>query len=163
MMNNMEFGTRHWPHEIRVKKAEKVVEIDFDDGKRFALPAELLRVESPSAEIQGHSPDEKKVIGGCRDIGIADVQPVGNYAIAITFSDMHDSGIFSWDYLYELGDNKDALWRQYLDNVEKLGLSRDEKGERAAPVRRASGGSCGGGGGGGGGGGCGCGGGGGRH
>ncbi len=121
---SLSFGTRHWPTELRLKKAEKMLEVDFDDGRTFALPAELLRVESPSAEVQGHSIDEKKVIDGCRDVGITAIQPVGNYAIAIVFDDMHDTGIYSWDYLYDLGENRERFWQDYIANLARLGLSR---------------------------------------
>ncbi len=120
-----QFGTRHWPIEIRLKKAAKMLEIDFDDGCRFTLSAELLRVESPSAEVQGHSLDEKKIVGGCRHVGITAIQPVGHYAVAIVFDDMHDTGIYSWDYLYELGHNQERIWLNYIDNLRRLGLSRD--------------------------------------
>jgi len=119
------FGTQHHPTEIRLKKEEKILEVTFDDGATFTFPAELLRVESPSAEVQGHGPGEKKIIPGRRHVGIMKVEPVGNYAITIAFDDLHDSGIWSWDTLYEMGENKDAIWAEYLANIEKLGLSRD--------------------------------------
>lgn len=118
-------STYHWPLEFRLKKAEKVLEVDFDDGCTFVLPAELLRVESPSAEVQGHTPDKKKIINGCRHIGITAIQPVGNYAIAIVFDDMHDTGIYSWDYLYKLGHDQKRIWHEYIENLIRLGLSRD--------------------------------------
>jgi DUF971 family protein len=124
-MSSDGFSTDHWPTEIRLKAAEKVLEVDFDDGSRFALPAELLRVESPSAEVQGHSPDEKKLITGRRHVGIMRLEPVGNYAIRIVFDDLHDTGIFSWQYLYHLGRNKDQAWQDYLDELTTQGLSRD--------------------------------------
>jgi DUF971 family protein len=119
------FGTTHWPTEIRLKKAEKVLEIDFDDGRGFALPAELLRVESPSAEVQGHSPTEKTIIAGRRHVGIMEIEPVGNYAIRLVFDDLHDSGLFSWQYLYELGKDQDMRWNAYLAALAANGLSRD--------------------------------------
>ncbi len=119
------FSTDRWPIEIRLKKAEKILEVDFDDGQKFALSAELLRVESPSAEVQGHTPSQKQVIVGRRHVGIVELEPVGNYAIRITFDDLHDTGIFSWQYLYELGTSKEAIWAQYLKALEKNGLSRD--------------------------------------
>lgn len=115
----------HWPREIRYKKAEKVLEIDFDDGSQFKLPAELLRVESPSAEVQGHGPSQKKTIAGRRHVGIMSMTPVGNYAIRINFDDLHDTGIFSWVYLYDLGRDQDAIWQAYLDALDANGLSRD--------------------------------------
>lgn len=119
------FETRHWPVEIRLKKAEKRLEIDFDDGRRFSYPAELLRVESPSAEVQGHGPSQKQLVAGRRHVGILEVEPVGNYAIRIKFDDLHDTGIFSWQYLRELGENQDRVWADYLRNLEARGLSRE--------------------------------------
>ena len=118
-------GTRHWPVEIRLKSAEKCLEVDFDDGLCFSLPAEFLRVESPSAEVQGHVPSQRKTIPGRRHIGIMGLEPVGNYAIRIKFDDLHDTGIYSWTYLHELGERRDELWRAYLEALEREGLSRD--------------------------------------
>jgi DUF971 family protein len=120
-----DFKTEHWPTEIRLRKQEKILEIDFDDGSRFALPAELLRVESPSAEVQGHGPGEKTLIAGRRHVGIMAVEPVGNYAVRLKFDDLHDTGIFSWPYLYKLGRDKDRIWQGYLDSLDAHGLSRD--------------------------------------
>ncbi|MEO1092846.1 MAG: DUF971 domain-containing protein [Pseudomonadota bacterium] len=114
-----------WPAEIRVVRAERRLEIDFDDGHLFALPAELLRVESPSAEVQGHGPSQKTVVAGRREVGILAVEPVGNYAVRIRFDDMHDTGIFTWDYLYWLGRDQARIWQAYLDALEERGLSRD--------------------------------------
>lgn len=125
MTEGESFNVRHWPTEIRLKKAEKVLEIDFDDGSSFALPAELLRVESPSAEVQGHGPGQKTVVHGRRHVGIMGLEPVGHYAVRIRFDDLHDTGIFSWDYLYNLGRDRDEIWRDYLAELEKRGLSRD--------------------------------------
>ncbi len=119
------FSTDRWPTEIRLKKAEKILEVDFDDGLSFAYPAELLRVESPSAEVQGHMPSQKQTIAGRRHVGIVGLEPVGNYAIRITFDDLHDTGIFSWQYLYELGTDLEAIWARYLDALERSGLSRE--------------------------------------
>jgi len=113
------------PTEIRLIKAEKRLEIDFDDGRTFSLPAEFLRVESPSAEVKGHSPGEKKIVPGRRHVGILEIEPVGNYAIRIGFDDLHGTGIYSWDYLYELGERQDELWAGYLEALEARGLSRD--------------------------------------
>ncbi|MEE9301774.1 MAG: DUF971 domain-containing protein [Alphaproteobacteria bacterium] len=123
-MSDVGEGTR-WPTEIRLKKAEKRLEIDFDDGKTFSYPAEFLRVESPSAEVMGHGPDQKKTVPGRRHVGIMALEPVGNYAVRISFDDMHSTGIYSWHYLYELGLKKDALWQGYLNALEIQGLSRD--------------------------------------
>ncbi len=122
---SQDFRQKHKPTEIRLKREEKVLEIDFEDGQTFALPAELLRVESPSAEVQGHSPDQKKTVPGRRHVGIMGLEPVGKYAIRIKFDDLHDTGIFSWDYLYDLGSEQDVLWQGYLDALAAQGLSRD--------------------------------------
>ena len=118
-------GSRHKPVEIRLKRAEKALEIEFDDGKTFRLPAELLRVESPSAEVQGHGPGQRTLVAGRRHVGIMAVEPVGNYAIRIKFDDLHDTGIFSWDTLYDYGERQDELWRNYLEALKTRGLSRD--------------------------------------
>jgi DUF971 family protein len=118
-------GATHWPVEIRLKKAEKILEVDFDDGARFRFPAELLRVESPSAEVQGHGPSQKQIVAGRAHVGILDLEPVGNYAIRIKFDDLHDTGIYSWRYLYELGQKQDELWAKYLAALAERGLSRE--------------------------------------
>ena len=117
--------SRHRPLEIRLKSREKALEIDFDDGKFVVLPAELLRVESPSAEVQGHGAGQKKTVAGRRHVGIMSVEPVGNYAIRIVFDDLHDTGIYSWNYLYELGRDLNSVWQAYLDRLEAGGLTRD--------------------------------------
>ncbi len=114
-----------WPVELRVNRAEKRLIVAFDDGARFDLPAELLRVESPSAEVQGHGPSQKTTVAGRRHVGIMDLEPVGNYAVRIKFDDLHDTGMYSWRYLYHLGQNQDRLWAQYLQALEERGLSRD--------------------------------------
>ena len=119
------FETRHWPVEIRLRKAEKRLEVAFDDGRSFSYPAELLRVESPSAEVQGHGASQKQVVAGRRHVGILGLEEVGNYAVRIRFDDLHDSGIFSWQYLRELGENQDKVWSDYLASLEARGLSRD--------------------------------------
>lgn len=111
--------------ELKVRKTEKTLVVTFENGESFEIPAELLRVESPSAEVQGHSPQEKKIISGRRHVGIIKVEPVGNYAVRLTFDDLHDSGIFTWNYLYYLGENMNDVWADYLDNLEAAGLSRD--------------------------------------
>lgn len=113
------------PTELRLKKADKILEIDFSDGKCFRFPAEFLRVESPSAEVQGHSPGQKRILSGRRHVGIIDIEPVGNYAIRIRFDDLHETGLYSWSYLYELGLNQDSLWHKYLNALQAKGLSRD--------------------------------------
>jgi DUF971 family protein len=119
------YSSEHWPTQIRLRKTEKILQVTFDDGKAFDLPAELLRVESPSAEVQGHVPDQKKTVPGRRHVGIMELEPVGNYAIRIKFDDLHDTGIFSWQYLYHVGCHKDEIWDSYLKNLEEKGLSRD--------------------------------------
>ncbi len=124
-MKTMAEPTRHWPLEIRLKSAEKMLEVDFDDGGTVTLPAELLRVESPSAEVQGHGVGQKKTVSGRRHVGIMKIEPVGNYAIRISFDDLHDTGIYSWNYLRELGDNREGIWQDYLDRLEAGNLSRD--------------------------------------
>jgi DUF971 family protein len=114
-----------WPVELRLKTAEKLLEIDFDNGARFRLPAEYLRVESPSAEVQGHGPGEKQLVAGRAHVGILRLEPVGNYAVRIVFDDMHDTGIYSWTYLYELGLEQERRWRDYLAALANAGLSRE--------------------------------------
>ena len=118
-------GTTHWPVELRLKKAEKLLEVVFDDGSRFRLPAEYLRVESPSAEVQGHGPGQKTLVAGRAPVGIIELEPVGNYAVRITFDDLHSTGIYSWAYLYELGVEHQKRWRAYLDGLAANGLSRE--------------------------------------
>ena len=124
-MSTGDYGTRHWPKEIRLNREEKCLEVDFDNGQSFSLPAEYLRVESPSAEVQGHSPSQKVTVSGRRHVGIMELEPVGNYALRIRFDDLHDSGIFTWAYLYELGENQDDRWSGYLAELADKGLSRD--------------------------------------
>ena len=119
------FDTAHWPTEIRYLSQEKTLRVTFDSGETFDFPAEFLRVESPSAEVQGHGPGQKQIVARRRHVGIMEIVPVGNYAVRIKFDDLHDSGIYSWQYLYRLGRDKDALWQAYLDNLAAKGLSRD--------------------------------------
>ncbi|MCS6877222.1 MAG: DUF971 domain-containing protein [Geminicoccaceae bacterium] len=114
-----------WPVEIRVRRAERRLEIDYDDGASFSLPFELLRVESPSAEVQGHSPSQKVIVAGKRYVGVRALEPVGNYAVRIVFDDGHDTGIYSWSYLYWLGCEQERIWREYLDALAARGLSRE--------------------------------------
>ena len=118
-------GTTHWPVELRLKRAEKLLEVTFDDGSRFRLPAEYLRVESPSAEVQGHGPGQKTLVHGRAHVGVIGLDPVGNYAVRITFDDLHNTGIYSWSYLYQLGVEHDKRWREYLDALAANGLSRE--------------------------------------
>jgi len=112
------------PTEIRLDRAARVLHVTFEDGAVFSLPAEYLRVESPSAEVQGHGPDQRTYVAGKRNVGIGAVEPVGHYAVRLVFDDGHDSGIFSWDYLHELGTAHDAKWTDYLAALAARGLSR---------------------------------------
>jgi DUF971 family protein len=116
---------RPWPTELRLAKDRKVLTVTFDDGGRYALDAEYLRVQSPSAEVQGHSPDERKTVPGKRDVAILEVLPIGNYAVRLVFDDMHSTGIYSWDYLAELGRERAKRWQGYLDELASKGLSRE--------------------------------------
>tara|TARA_E500000331_G_C16718177_1_gene481150 strand:- start:138 stop:503 length:366 start_codon:yes stop_codon:yes gene_type:complete len=111
--------------DIKVNSAEKILSITFDDGAVFLLPAEYLRVESPSAEVQGHGPGQKVLISGRRHVGIANVEQVGNYAIRIVFDDLHETGIFSWRYLHQLGEEYSDRWKAYLSALDSAGLRRD--------------------------------------
>lgn len=113
------------PTELRISKDKRTLTVQFDDGSRFALPAEALRVLSPSAEVQGHSPSQRVTVSGKKDVLIAGVDPVGNYAVMITFDDTHNTGIFTWVYLWELGTEFDARWTGYLAELEEKGMTRD--------------------------------------
>ncbi len=115
------------PTEIRLNRADRVLHVAFDTGERFALPAEYLRVESPSAEVQGHGAGDKTIVPGRAHVGIMDLEPVGNYAVRIKFDDLHDTGIYSWDYLYRLGVEHDRRWRDYLAALRQQGLGREPK------------------------------------
>jgi DUF971 family protein len=117
-------GTRH-PTDIILHQRSRVLEIAFDDGKRFELSCEYLRVNSPSAEVRGHGTGQEVLQTGKRDVNITAIEPVGNYAIKLVFSDGHDTGLYSWDYLYSLGADHDNLWKDYLQRLEKAGASRD--------------------------------------
>jgi len=110
---------------IEVKRAERVVQLTFDDGASFTVSAELLRVESPSAEVQGHNPSQKITVPGKRQVAITSVEPVGNYAVRIIFDDGHNTGLYAWDYLYRLGRDQQQLWSNYLAKLAAEGLSRD--------------------------------------
>ncbi|MDK2124887.1 DUF971 domain-containing protein [Parachitinimonas caeni] len=113
------------PTEITLHSESRLLDIAFDDGSHFSLPCEYLRVFSPSAEVRGHSPDQAVLQVGKRDVGIRAIEQVGHYAVKLIFSDGHDSGLYSWDYLYELGKNQSALWQSYLDQLAAAGASRD--------------------------------------
>jgi len=117
-----------WPTELRLHKDRKTLTVSFDDGQRFDLAAEYLRVKSPSAEVQGHSPDERKTVPGKRNVMILEVIPIGNYAVRLVFDDLHSTGIFSWDYLLELGRNRETNWQDYLDELAAKGMSREPAG-----------------------------------
>jgi DUF971 family protein len=113
-----------WPTELRLRKDRKALTVAFDSGESFDLAAEYLRVRSPSAEVQGHSPSERRTVSGKQNVAILEVHPVGNYAVRLGFDDMHATGIFSWEYLFELGQNREKYWREYLDELAEKGLSR---------------------------------------
>jgi DUF971 family protein len=119
-----------WPTELRLSKDRRTLHVAFEDGTAFALAAELLRVESPSAEVQGHGPTQKKTVPGKREVEILKVEPVGHYAVKLTFDDMHDTGIYAWDYLRELGETGEAKMQAYLDELSTKGLSRERGGRR---------------------------------
>ncbi|WP_302172515.1 DUF971 domain-containing protein [uncultured Hydrogenophaga sp.] len=125
------------PQDITVHNASRVLEIAFSDGRSFRIPFELMRVCSPSAEVQGHGPGQEVLQTGKREVGILDLAPVGNYAIQPTFTDGHESGIFSWDYLYFLGDRQAELWADYEARLAAAGTHRD------APMPEKAGHSCG--------------------
>jgi DUF971 family protein len=119
-----------WPVEIRLGKDRRALTVAFDDGKTFELPAELLRVTSPSAEVQGHSEAERKTVSGKRNVTILSVDAVGNYAVRLGFDDMHSTGIYSWAFLYDLGSNAERRFKDYLDDLAAKGLDRDRPGQR---------------------------------
>ena len=114
-----------WPVEIRYNAERRHLTVAFDDGTAFTYPAEFLRVESPSAEVKGHGAGEKRIVAGRSHVGIMKIEPVGNYAVRLHFDDLHDTGLYSWRYLYELGERQDELWQTYLDALAARGLSRD--------------------------------------
>ena len=129
--------TKVQPTALTVHQASRVLEIAFDDGAHFRIPFELMRVYSPSAEVQGHGPGQEVLQTGKRDVGIVSLEPVGHYAVQPTFSDGHDSGIFSWGYLYDLGSRQDELLQSYVERLAAAGLERD-----APMARGGKGGSC---------------------
>ena len=114
-----------WPTELRLHKDRKTLGVAFDDGARFELSAEYLRVRSPSAEVQGHSPAERRTVAGKRHVQILEIHPIGNYAVRLVFDDLHSTGIFTWDYLSELGRNHDQYWSDYLSELKEKNLSRE--------------------------------------
>ena len=113
------------PTSITVHQQSRVLEVGFDDGRAFRIPFELMRVYSPSAEVQGHGPGQEVLQTGKREVGLTALEPVGNYAVQPTFSDGHDTGLFSWDYLYFLGSQQDELWQKYESRLADAGMSRD--------------------------------------
>jgi DUF971 family protein len=113
-----------WPTELVLNRAERILKVDFEDGASFALPAEYLRVESPSAEVQGHGPSQKRTVSGKRGVAIAAIEPVGNYAVRLIFDDGHATGLYTWSYLRELGLERDLRWGRYLDELAAKGLGR---------------------------------------
>jgi DUF971 family protein len=119
-----------WPVEIRLPKDRRTLRVAFDDGRTFELSAELLRVTSPSAEVQGHSEAERKTVGGKRNVAILSVDPVGNYAVRLGFDDMHSTGIYSWAFLRDLGESAERRLQDYLDDLQAKGLDRDRPGVR---------------------------------
>ena len=115
------------PTEIKLHQKSRILEIAFDDGKRFSLPCEYLRVFSPSAEVRGHGPGQEVLQVGKRDVEIKEIEPVGIYAVKLAFSDGHDTGLYSWEYLHELGEKQESSWKSYLARLEQAGASRDPK------------------------------------
>ncbi len=114
-----------WPIELRLHKDRKTLTLSFDNGERFDLPAEYLRVKSPSAEVQGHSPDQRQTVPGKRNVAILEVIPIGNYAVRLVFDDLHSTGIFDWNYLRELGRRRAEYWQAYLAELTAKNLTRD--------------------------------------
>jgi DUF971 family protein len=113
-----------WPTELKLDKDKRVLNVSFDDGASFKLPAELLRVMSPSAEVQGHSPEQRVTVPGKKNVTILGLEPVGNYAVRIAFDDGHDTGLYVWEYLRELGEHREARWQSYLQELAAKGLTR---------------------------------------
>ena len=130
-----------WPLELKLTDHGRLLSIAYDTGESFDLRAEYLRVESPSAEVQGHSAAQKHTIGGKQNVVISKIEPVGNYAVKPTFSDGHESGLFTWEYLYFLGDQQAALWQQYEERLQAAGVHRDDP--MPNPKAAAAGGACG--------------------
>lgn len=117
-------NSKHWPVEIRLNKNKRRMDIEFEDGSKFSLSAELLRVESPSAEARGHNPSEKKIVAGRKHVAVMNIEKVGRYAIRIHFDDLHNTGIYTWENLYRLGRDQAAIWQEYLQSLKENGLSR---------------------------------------
>ena len=130
MATNDQDTSAVWPTELKLAKDRRTLTVAFETGETFALGAEYLRVKSPSAEVQGHAPDQRITVPGKRYVEILEVQPVGNYAVRLVFDDMHSTGIYSWGYLFDLGDKREAHWRDYLDEIAAKGLSREPAARR---------------------------------
>ena len=111
--------------ELRLNRQDRVLHVEFDDSSRFSLPAEYLRVESPSAEVQGHAPHQRQIVPGKREVSILRIEPIGHYAVRLIFDDQHDTGIYSWDYLYDLGCEQERRWSAYLSALAERGLTRE--------------------------------------
>lgn len=131
-------ATTPQPTAITVHQQSRVLEVGFADGREFRIPFELMRVYSPSAEVQGHGPGQEVLQSGKRDVEVVALEPIGNYAVLPTFSDGHNTGIYSWDYLYFLGSQQDRLWQQYEERLAAAGMNRD------APMTAPAGSACGG-------------------
>ncbi|MFC2249820.1 gamma-butyrobetaine hydroxylase-like domain-containing protein [Labrys portucalensis] len=119
-----------WPTELRLSKDKKTLTVSFNDGQSHVFSAEMLRVMSPSAEVQGHSAAERKTVGGKINVAILSLDPVGNYAVRISFDDMHNTGLYTWTYLAELGREKESRWASYLADLKEKGLTRERPGQR---------------------------------
>src|SRR5476651_937084 len=137
-MSDATSPNHRFPVSLTVHQQSRALEIEFDDGRTFRIPFELMRVYSPSAEVQGHGPGQETLQTGKRDVVVTDIDPVGHYAVKPTFSDGHDTGLFTWDYLYRLGAEQDALMAQYLERLAAAGLDREADMTRPA----AAGGAC---------------------
>lgn len=120
----------HWPTELRLSPDKRTLTVAFENGDSFALEAEYLRVMSPSAEVRGHTPDQKKTVAGKRTVAILAIDPIGNYAVKLRFDDMHDTGIYGWDFLHDLGAQRERHWKEYLAELAAKRLSRDPGGAR---------------------------------
>lgn len=129
-MDTVEAGVAHWPTELRLSQDKRLLTVTFDDGKSFALGAEYLRVKSPSAEVRGHSPEQRKTVGGKINVTILSIERMGHYAVRLTFDDMHDTGLYTWGYLYELGATFAETWAVYLDELAAKGLKRQPVAQR---------------------------------
>lgn len=137
------------PTEIKLHKQSRMLEVSFADGKSFSMSCEFLRVNSPSAEVRGHGPGQETLQIGKKDVDIEAIEPVGNYAVVLRFSDGHDTGIYSWDMLYNLGANQEQLWQDYLTRLSAAGMDRDTPPPAPAAKGGCGSGGCGSGGGGG--------------